>query len=213
MRKCAIIAGGDMPDNKEYDITVRRECYGHIICADSGLYNAEKFGIKPDIIIGDFDSYKDELPEDTEIISALPEKDDTDTLLAVKRAIELGYNNIDLYGALGGERFEHSIANIQTMIYALQQGCDLKIYGNSTLSVQTADDGEIHYRNSKCGVYLSVFSLSETVGIDYIRGVKYPLEKYLMVQSFPIGVGNEIIGEAAIRIKHGLALIIITDKK
>jgi thiamine pyrophosphokinase len=63
------------------------------------------------------------------------------------------------------------------------------------------------------GVYLSVFALTESVGVEYLRGVKYPLEDYRMVQSFPIGVSNEIEGdEAVLRIKDGLALVIITPK-
>lgn len=214
MRKCAIIAGGDMPDKEEYSSYEYWERFSCIICADSGYYTAKKLGIKPDIITGDFDSFTEELPGDTEIIASIPEKDDTDTLMAVKKAIELGYKNIELYGALGGSRFEHTIANIQTMIYALQQGCDLRIYGDSILMVQTADDGEVAYRNKGEGIYMSVFALSETVSIDHLRGVKYPLEDYLMVQSFPIGVSNEILDDAALlRISNGLALIILTDKK
>ena len=63
-------------------------------------------------------------------------------------------------------------------------------------------------------MYLSVFALTESVGIEYLRGVKYPLEDYCMVQSFPIGVSNEITaGEASLRIKDGLALVILTPKK
>ncbi|MBP5578453.1 MAG: thiamine diphosphokinase [Ruminococcus sp.] len=213
MKKCAIIAGGDLPDREPYNTEGYWERFACIICADSGLYNARKFGIKPDIVAGDFDSFTEELPEDAEIIASIPEKDDTDTMMAVKKAIELGYKNIELYGALGGSRFEHSIANIQTMVYALQQGCDLKIMGESILMVQSVDDGEVVYKK-KGEMYMSVFALSESVGIDYLRGVKYPLENYLMVQSFPIGVSNEIEGEKAeLRINHGIALIILTDKK
>lgn len=213
MKKCAIIAGGELPDKEPYNTDGYWERFACIICADSGLYNARKFGIKPDIIAGDFDSFTEELPEDAEIIASIPEKDDTDTLMAVKKAIELGYKNIELYGALGGSRFEHSIANIQTMVYALQQGCDLKIMGESVLMVQSADDGEVVYKK-KGEMYMSVFAVTESVGIDYLRGVKYPLENYLMVQSFPIGVSNEIEGEKGLlRINHGIALIILTDKK
>ncbi|MBR5684441.1 MAG: thiamine diphosphokinase [Ruminococcus sp.] len=214
MRKCAIIAGGDMPDKEQYKNADYWERFGCIICADSGYYTAKKLGIKPDILTGDFDSFTEELPKGVEIIASIPEKDDTDTLMAVKKAIELGYKDIALFGALGGSRIEHTIANIQTMIYAVQQGCDLKIYGDSILMVQTADDGEVSYKSRGESLYMSVFALSDSIGIDYLRGVKYPLEDYLMVQSFPIGVSNEITDEAALlRINHGLALIILTDKK
>ena len=213
MRKCAIIAGGDMPEKEQYTTEAYWKRYDCIICADSGYYTAKRLGIRPDIITGDFDSFTEELPDDAEIIASIPEKDDTDTLMAVKKAIEMGYKEIELYGALGGSRIEHTIANIQTMIYALQQGCDLKLIGDSILMVQS-DDGEVVYKSKGRSLYMSVFALSESIGIDYLRGVKYPLEDYLMVQSFPIGVSNEISGDAALlRLNHGLALIILTEKK
>ena len=213
MKKCAIFAGGDVPEKSKDWILERLRDTDLVICADCGYNHAMKLGIVPNIIVGDFDSYTDALPTGVEVLQSVPDKDDTDTLMAVKHAIELGYNDIDLYGGIGGDRFEHSFANIQTMIYAYQQGCNLNIYGDSDLMIQGADDGDVVYKNRKNGVYMSVFALSESVGIDYLRGVKYPLEDYCMVQSFPIGVSNEIVGETAkLRINNGLALIIITDK-
>lgn len=213
MKKCAIFAGGDVPERSTEWLLRMLEETDLVICADCGYNHAKRLGIVPNIIVGDFDSYTDELPSGIEILQSVPDKDDTDTLMAVKHAIELGYSNIDLYGGIGGTRFEHSFANIQTMIYAYQQGCTLNMYGDSDLMIQGADDGDVIYRNRGNGVYMSVFALSESVGIDYLRGVKYPLEDYCMVQSFPIGVSNEITEKTAkLRINNGLALIIITNK-
>ena len=214
MRKCAIIAGGDMTDKGVAVFKAHCKEYEYIICADCGYRHARKLGIVPDIIVGDFDSYTEEMPEGVEVLASIPEKDDTDTIMAVKKAIELGYAQISLYGALGGSRFEHTMANIQTMIYAFQQGCNLSIYGESTLMIQGADDGEVLYRQPEDKeLFMSVFALTESVGIDHLSGVKYPLEKYRMVQSFPVGVSNEITDKAArLRIKDGLALVILTEK-
>ncbi len=213
MNRCAIFAGGDMPitDNDQQREILRKTDY--IICADCGYRHVKELGLTPDLIVGDFDSYTEELPDDVEIISTVPEKDDTDTLMAVKKAIELGYKNIDLYGAMGGGRIEHSIANVQTMIYAFQQGCDLTIRDKSVLRIQSADDGEVSYHDELGELYFSVFALTERVNIDYLRGVKYPLENHCIVQSFPIGVSNEITeGTAKLSIKSGLALIVTTPK-
>lgn len=213
MKRCAIFAGGDMPDRDCYNKSSYWEKYSCFICADCGYRHAVRLGIRPDVIVGDFDSYCEELPKGVEELRGVPEKDDTDTLMAVKKAIEMGYSNIDLYGALGGKRFEHSFANIQAMIYALQQGCHLEIKGESHLLVQGVDEGAVKYGNIQGGMYMSVFALTESVGIEYLRSVKYPLEDYRMVQSFPIGVSNEIVGEEAVlRIKDGLALVILTPK-
>jgi thiamine pyrophosphokinase len=211
MKRCAIFAGGDMPDVMPYNLPEYYKDFGCVICADSGYKHAKRLGIVPDVIVGDFDSYDGELPEGVEVIRTVPEKDDTDTLMAIKKAIAMGYNEISLFGALGGKRFEHTIANIQTMMYARKHGCKLGIYGESTLLLQGAEDGEQNYLREDEGTYLSVFAMTESADIEYMRGVKYPLENYRMVQSFPIGVSNEITGTTAdIKLKSGVVLIVMT---
>ena len=147
------------------------------------------------------------LPEDCEIIRTVPEKDDTDTLMALKIAIERGYDLIYLYGALGGPRFDHAFANIQTMIYAREHGANLMLIGDEKVYLQ--GPGEEMYPKKHGDKYFSVFAITETVMIKSLRGVKYPLENYGMKRSFPIGVSNEIIEEQAfLDIESGLALVI-----
>ena len=209
MKRCHIFAGGDLGNIAKYWFPNH---HGYVICADSGYKHAKKLKIKPDVIVGDFDSYSGKLPKDCEIIRTGPEKDDTDTLMAVKIAIERGFDLIYLYGALGGARFDHAFANIQTMLYAREHGARLILIGGGTVYVQGAEEGEalITEESRRWGYkYLSVFALTETVKIKELRGVKYPLKDYEMKQSFPIGVSNEITGEAAfLTVESGLALVI-----
>lgn len=211
MKICHIFAGGDLGNIADYWLPTHQ---GFVICADSGYKHAKKLKIRPDVIVGDFDSYSGKLPQDCEIVRTVPEKDDTDTLMAVKIAIERGFDLIYLYGALGGSRFDHAFANIQTMLYAREHGASLILIGNETVCVQGAEDGEAMYTDEsrRWGYkYLSVFALTETVKIRELRGVKYPLSGYEMKQSFPIGVSNEITdGAAFLTIESGLALVIQT---
>jgi len=211
MKRCHIFAGGELGDIAEYWFPNHG---GYIICADSGYKHAKKLKLKPDVIVGDFDSYSGKLPADCEIIRTVPEKDDTDTLMAVKIAIERGYDVIYLYGAMGGSRFDHAFANIQTILYAREHGADLMLFGNEFICIQGAEEGDAMYtdESGRWGFrYFSVFALTETVKIKSLRGVKYPLENYEMKASFPIGVSNEITGgQAFLSIESGLALVIQT---
>lgn len=86
MNTYRIFAGGDFQVSE----TLKIGSQDIIICADKGLNHAKSLKITPDIVVGDFDSYKDKLPENTEIFYSVPEKDDTDTMLAVKIALERG---------------------------------------------------------------------------------------------------------------------------
>ncbi|MDE5558824.1 MAG: thiamine diphosphokinase [Ruminococcus sp.] len=176
-----------------------------IICADRGIIHAEKLNISPDIITGDFDSYTGEIPSCHEVFRSVPEKDDTDTMLAVKLALERGADNIRLYGATGG-RFDHTFANIQTLIYAYENNCKMSIYDENNIITLQGKGTETYHKYKNW--YFSVFSLTEKLYVKKMTGVKYPVEDYIFTQSFPIGVSNEITDTAVITIEKGLALIV-----
>lgn len=202
--KCVIFAGGEIKDFGFIDTSELSQNF--VICADSGYKYAEKLGIVPDIIMGDFDSYTGRLPENIEIYRSIPEKDDTDTMLAVKTAISHGFTEIVLYGALG-KRFDHAFANIQSLVYAHENGCAISILdSDNEITVQGA--GEKDYLKRE-GWYFSIFALTDTAVIGRYSGVKYPLENYLLKSSFPIGVSNEITADKAVlQLDSGLILVV-----
>lgn len=205
--KCVIFAGGEIKDLSFIDIHEISENF--VICADSGYKYAEKLGIIPDMIMGDFDSYMGELPENIEIYRSIPEKDDTDTMLAVKTALSRGFTEIILYGALG-KRFDHAFANIQTLLYAYENGCTMKIVdSDNEIMIQGAGGKYYKKRN---GWYFSIFAVTDTAVIGEYNGVKYPLENYVLKSSFPIGVSNEITADIAfLRIDSGIVLVIRSE--
>lgn len=205
--KCVIFAGGEIKDLSFIDISEISDSF--VICADSGYRYAEKLGISPDMVMGDFDSCTSELPENTEIYRSIPEKDDTDTMLAVKTAILRGFDEIVLYGALG-KRFDHAFANIQTLVYAYENGCNMQIVdSDNEITVQGAGRKYYHKRD---GWYFSIFALTDTVVIGEYSGVKYPLENYTLKSSFPIGVSNEITADSAfLSIDSGIVLVIRSE--
>lgn len=204
MKSCIIFAGGDFSadDFKSMKADL-------IICADGGYSHARKIGIIPDAVIGDFDSYTGEFPENAEILKSPPEKDDTDTMLAVKYAIEKKCDSITLYGAMGG-RFDHTFANIQTLIYSYENGCKMTICSPENIITVQGIGTEFYEKYD--GWYFSVFSLTEKLHIGSMTGVKYPLENYIINQNFPLGVSNEITAEkAVVSVKNGLALIVRSE--
>ena len=108
MKRCVIIGGAAI---EKYDIV--KSCLGDndfFIFCDSGLFHKEKLGICPDLIVGDFDSHP---KPDTEIETIhLPrEKDDTDSVYAVKEAIKRGFDEFLLIGVVGA-RLDHTLGNV-----------------------------------------------------------------------------------------------------
>lgn len=76
--------------------------------------------------MGDFDSYNGSLPDNIPRLDLPVEKDDTDTLAAIRHAISEGYKEITLYCACGG-RLDHLTANIQSAAYAAANGAVVRI--------------------------------------------------------------------------------------
>ncbi len=201
MKTCIIFAGGEFSDLCFTDTKADL-----VVCADRGCIYAEKLGIVPDIVTGDLDSYTGELPEYPEIYRSVPEKDDTDTMLALKLAIERNCTDVRLYGGTGG-RFDHTFANVQTLIYAHEHGCNMTIYDSDNIITVQGVGTESYEKYD--GWYFSVFSLTEKLHIEKMTGVKYPVENHIFTQGFPLGVSNEIIADnAVVSVKNGLALIV-----
>ena len=126
-------------------------------------------------------------------------------MIAVKLAIERGATDIKLYGGTGG-RFDHTFANIQTLIYAYENSCKMSIYDEENIITLQGKGTEFYPKYKDW--YFSVFSLTEKLHITEMSGVKYPLKDYTLTQNFPLGVSNEIIDTAKITIESGLALIV-----
>ena len=198
MNRYLIIAGGEM------DVSPPTDGIARIICADGGYAHAKRFGIKPDIIVGDFDSYDYHDLPNVEIITAPTHKDDTDTLMAVKTALEEGADSIILVGALGG-RFDHTYANIQTLAYALKKGVHMEISDGKNIIMLLKPGG---HKIKRGGKYFSIFAFTEKLDIKKLSGTAYPLECAVLTNSYPLGVSNEFTEECAeIEISDGIALV------
>ena len=199
MSDCYIVGAGDF-NEKTLDITDG----DIVIAADGGYEYLDKIGIKPDIYMGDFDSApKPQTNADIEVFKC--EKDDTDTLLAVKHGFELGFKSFKIYGGCGG-RADHTFSNIQTLAYIVSRGGRAMLFGTS--EVYTVTDSEVSFGGDMKGK-ISVFSLSDKAEGVSIKGLKYELEDSVLTNLFPLGVSNEFIGKPSeISVKNGLLLII-----
>ncbi len=126
--KKLIITGGNI--NKEFlQNFLKENKFEKIIAADKGLEILNKLNVKPDYIIGDFDSVNKKILErykNIPITYLKPEKDFTDTHMALKLAIEKGAKEITIVGAVG-TRLDHTIANIHVLKEAIEKNVKVQI--------------------------------------------------------------------------------------
>jgi len=175
-----------------------------IIAADGGYLFLQSIGVEPDFIVGDFDSSP--MPKKGNIIKLEKEKDDTDTLFAVKMGLERGYKVFRLFGCTGGD-ISHTLANIQILAYITESGAAGYLYGDG-YAMTVIKDGSIEFGAEMSG-RISVFAHSEKAYGVCEEGLKYKLENATLSNSFPQGVSNEFTGEKSrISVEEGIVLLV-----
>ncbi len=179
-----------------------------VLCADGGWVLARRLGVKPDLVIGDFDSSDEPVDVATRRVPA--EKDDADTMLCLKRGLALGYADFLIVGGFGG-RVDHTLANFQALHYAARRGVHAEMSDGDSWAAAVVD-GELRVSADVTGpadrpVKLSVFALSDECRGVCIRGAKWTLTDATLTNAFPLGLSNEFTApEAQISVRRGALL-------
>ena len=199
MGKCILFCAG------EFDrLLCPVEAGDYVIAADGGLLHTQALGITPDAVLGDFDSLG-YCPEGADLFPV--EKDDTDTMLAVRKGLALGYTEFWFYGCLDGPRLDHTVANFQTLQFLADRGAVGYLIGNRQI-VTVVKDGSIHFPGGMDGT-LSVFCLGPEAHGVTLTGLQYPLENGSLTPGFPLGVSNHFTSQpAGISVREGSLLVI-----
>ncbi len=203
MRKpiCHIFAAGDYYGN----LTTCKDDL--VIAADAGYNHLKRLGVEPDILLGDFDTIG-QIPSHLKNVIRFPaEKDYTDTHLAINEGKAREYTQFAIYGAIGGKRLEHTIANLQLASDCAKNGYDMLLTDGKTF-VYTLHNSNIEFEKAHHGK-ISLFCMSDkAIGVT-VEGLKYTLDNAELSNGFPLGVSNEFIGEKAkISVQDGTLMII-----
>ena len=201
--RCVIVGGADINNYGFIREKLRAEDY--VIFCDSGLKHLERLQVTPNLIVGDFDSHEN--PHlDAETIVLPCEKDDTDTVFAVKEAVKRGFDDVLLMGVVGA-RLDHTLGNVSILLYLDslgKKGCIIDDYSE----MEIVSDQPV----SICDQY-SFFSLLNITGFAKgitITGAKYPLNGGEITCEYQYGISNEVLpGEIAeISVREGRLLLI-----
>lgn len=187
-----------------------------VIAVDNGLFYLNEADIIPHYLVGDFDTAKKELLNQymnrTDVIVKryCPEKDATDTQLAIELAIELNAKEVVILGGLGG-RFDHSIINIQLLLLLLKHKIKGSIQDEKNHLFLT--DKSIKLKKKNCfGMYFSLIPITDRVTKITLIGMKYPLVNAVLEKGSSLGISNEIIQEEAqVLFEDGILLIAQTQ--
>lgn len=203
MKRCVIVGGADI---NNYGFIREKLCADdYVVFCDSGLKHLEQLQVKPSLIVGDFDSHEN--PHlDVETIVLPCEKDDTDTVYAVKETISRGFDDFLLIGVVGA-RLDHTLGNVSILLYLDSLGKKGSIIDDYS-EMEIVSDEPVSITDD-----YSFFSLLNITGCAKditITGAKYPLDGGEISCEYQYGVSNEVLpGETAVvSVKCGKLLLL-----
>ena len=164
----------------------------------------ESLGVTPNAIIGDFDSLN-YIPTGAEVFPV--EKDDTDSMLAVKLGLSKGYDRFLIYGGLDGVRLDHTVANYQALQYLADRDARGILIGKDFCAT-VIRNGALRFPGGKQGD-ISVFCMGPDAQGVNIEGLYYSLKNGTLTSGFPLGVSNHFTDSAArVSVAQGSLLIL-----
>ena len=198
MKQCILFCAGD------FDGTILpHDPDAYVIAVDGGFAHTQAVGLTPNAVLGDFDSLGF-VPEGAAVFPK--KKDDTDTLLALRHGLALGCKEFYLYGAMGGSRPDHTMANYQALQFLCDRGAAGYLVGKEQM-VTAVKNGTLCFPAGWEG-FLSVFCLGEDAAGVTLENLAYPMTDGVLSAGFPLGVSNRFTGKAAtVTVKKGSLLV------
>lgn len=193
-----------------------------VVAADKGLYYADQAELPVQYILGDFDSLPAGIlnkyqKEGILIESFPPEKDFTDTHLALLWAVDHKADKITVIGGLGS-RFDHSFANVGLLSMLLEQGVEGEILDpcNRIFMMDRRHSGKVTIKKGKGKKeFVSLIPYTEKVTGITLDGFKYPLQNAELTIGISLGISNELTGEeGTMEVQDGILIVSLSkDEK
>lgn len=189
-----------------------------VICVDGALHVLDRLSILPDYIVGDYDTvdaglidrYRQEAREgriQTQIRTFCPEKDSTDTHIAISLAIECNAGMICILGATG-TRADHMLANIHMLMLPLSAKVPAYIVDEHNKMYLIDQPCKIE-KSSLYGPYISLIPLGGDILNVTLKGFKYETDQVDFLMGDSLGVSNELLEETgSIEYEQGVFLVI-----
>ncbi|MBN1635937.1 MAG: thiamine diphosphokinase [Deltaproteobacteria bacterium] len=205
-----IVSGGERPQKDLLREHASKAAM--VIAADKGALYCVESDVVPHLVVGDMDSVPEEVlvelsRHNVEMLCFAPEKDQTDTQIALGEAIGRGAQEIEIMAGTG-DRLDHVLANVHLLYMALLAG--LKAY-MITNNQQIFLLEKNHVFRGMSGRTVSFLPFTQRVDGIRMKGFAYELHDAVMEIGNPYGVSNRIISEAAsIYISNGVMLVIVS---
>lgn len=227
-RYAAVISGGDVGTSPDHESSAMALIRGAstVMAADSGVDYLLARGIVPSVLVGDFDSCDPDSVvfcerSGSKVVTLNRDKDQTDTEAVLDQVLKQGFDQAVVIGALGGGRFEHSLANVFLLETYRGRGMDVVLVSGDTTVCSVGypagllgDAPAIEERalRGKSGDWVSLFPITREVRGVTTTNLRFPLIDATLHRSSTFGVSNEMLAEEArVRVDSGFLVLVLTD--
>ena len=201
---CVIIGAAPIKNYKKIRTYLHKDDF--VIACDAGLNHLKKLRLKPKLIVGDFDSHKK--PNSSVETIVLPrEKDDTDSVFALKTAISRGFSHFIFLG-MTGNRLDHTLGNLSLLLRCHEKNLSATMLDDFS-EIQLVGKKEVEISDSF--QYFSLLTISGSASGVTVKNAKFPLENAVLTpENNQLGVSNEILPgkKALVSVQNGLLLLV-----
>lgn len=204
-----IIAGGSPV---EPDLLTQLADFTWVVAADSGLDQAYRLGISPDLVVGDMDSVTaGSLARATAAGIAIErhpaDKNATDLELAIRAAARAGYDRATIIGGTGG-RIAHTLANAMVLLEDHSISLEWETSPATILALHV-DESRVYQRSR--GTLLSVIAVGGEARCSS-EGLRWPLDGIALAAGSTRGVSNEIVMDRARILVTGGQILTVQER-
>lgn len=212
LKKCCLVLNGESGFDTPVELKQRitKENYDIIVAVDGGANHLYSSNIRPDYLVGDFDSLDKNILEyyrdmGVELEKHNVRKNETDSELAIILAKSKETTHIDMYEALGG-RLDHEMANLLLLYYIKKMGIEPRIISKN-LEIDIVVDEKVQ-KNYRVGDIVSIIPIGNGANGVSLCGFEYSLDNFDMEMSTPRGISNVVFEKVQnISVRDGAVLV------
>jgi thiamine pyrophosphokinase len=216
-RRAIVLADGAAPERAALDAAWPGWAEGRdlVIAADGGARLAAPLGLTIDRWVGDGDSLGSEQVEALRsagipVALAPPDKDESDTELAVIAAVEAGADDLVIVGALGGPRFDHALANVALLAHPVLRGHLARLVAPDARVTLVEGPASLPLEGRE-GDLVSLLPFGASVDGVTTEGLRYPLRDEPLESGPARGLSNvRSRASARVSLRAGRLLVIET---
>ena len=183
-----------------------------VVAADGGARFLLEQGIRPDVVVGDFDS----LPSadvkrlnaaGVELVRHPVRKDRTDGEMAADEALRRGAGELVLAGALGA--LDHTLGHLAILRRLAARGVAARLAA-PRLTVRVIGAPHEARLDAPAGTRVSIVPLQGDALVS-LEGFDYPLKCGVLPRDACLGLGNAVVAAARILVHKGVVAVLVED--